>query len=1108
LTRRRLLAALAAGVLALTALGLGAPPAAAATIDNGRIHAVTGVSLDPWANPEFGPGILHMWYPDWYPASGANLPGDVMWYGTYDYLATAPAGTATLATWRSPDTPANSTPEQDPGPGKWADDHSLTALSGGIETVIDATTFEVSFAGSRSTGAQFAVTLNYHALPGQRTIRVIATVSNTHPTAAFDFGYYHAEDLDAGGVIGADNDLNNDGNDAIDNTAPFDQTNGADDGLGDPGDTFDETLIPYTSPTWYTTWPGSALATSGWKGPGLGYITVADAGGQDFCDQGVTPANCGGVPDGIPDLYSGLVSFEQNIDWYAGRWDSAVYGPGHYEPGFITVGSYDTLCIDPRPPPPGGLSNVYPTYYAWEDIWECDQRYMDEPNHNLVNEDVGVGLLKHLGTIPAGNSRDFVFYIGEPPIGADLLVTGADITLLPDFGSTYVGTPVWINVTVHNGGTFDVVNDFPVAVYKNDPDADQDGVIDAGANLMASTTVPANLIQPFQPGETRTASMLWTPTLADVGAFVPYAVVDYQASGPFADGVIDEVDSNFYEILNNKAFYDTGLLPPGSGPPYATSPPYYEVFPPAANLELTAASITVYPDFGSAYAGNPQQLNATVFNTGSRDVTADFPVAFYKGDPDVDQDGLIDATAAQLGIVVVPASPGAPFVPATNRTASLNWTPMLSDVGTFTIYAVVDYQWLPPFTDGAVDERDGPQWEIQDNKAFYNTSGKPPGILPPFVTATPPDYQVFVPPVPGPPRNLRTHDAGDDILLTWELDAVSVADLYAVYLGTTPRGIDLTTPYATTPALYYYDPGAALVPGERYYVVRGLNSSANSQSATSNSAGAFTVPLDAGWNSISLPLDPFGPYGVADLRADTGALEVNYMDPAGNWVVYPGGANVSADVGFGYQVNLGSPNLHTFVGFPGSMILYDGGFGFSAANAGSLWADVLSPSGDVVLTWERPAGPVDHYCVWKSSTRDGFNAGTALLLACTPNNQPDTTTLTDPAAAAFAGEWYYQVVPMPAASGGGSTTWSIGVWSTQYDRTEAIGPPLKPAATLAVSDLTSSIPGALGILWPEGPLWVPHFTAMPADVYDAPYLQAVGYQITVSRPSVYTYVGT
>lgn len=1119
-TRRPIAALVAVGTFAPLLFGLVLTPTAGGVIvDNGRIHFETGDALGPWGSaaffPRFGPGIIHLWYPDWYPGAGANLPGDVMWYGTYDYIGAAPAGTTDLDFWKAPDSPSNGTVESEPGPGKWADDHASTPLDGGVSSVIDPVTFEIAWSETRTVGANFDAVLNYHALPNQRTIRVIATVTNTHPTQAFDFAYYHSEDVDAAGQPFSNNNVDNDNpvNDALDDTPPFDQSNQADDGAGDPGDTWDEQVVPYTGVNWPSTWPSAALTTSGWKGPGVGYMTVTDAGGQDICDQTVTPANCGGAPDGRPDLYSGLSSFDPGVDWYVGRWDAAAYGPGLYQSSF-TYGynplDDQYLCIDAFPGPPGpGYNLAYATYWTWEDIWECDQTYQDTPNHTLVDEDIGVGLLKHFGTIPAQASQSFTFYIGEPPVGADITISNGDLSAWPDSGSTYAGNTILLNATVHSGGTIDVASDFPVTFFKEDPDANNDGIVDAGAQLIGSATVNAGS-SPIAPGATRTVTFSWMTTPADIDQFTIFAVADYQVAGPFADGAVDEVNLPFYEITNNKAFYDTASVPGGPGPPYRTAtPPDYEIHATWANLRIDNGNITVWPDFGSTWVGSTVWLNATMLNDGVAPIVNPFPVTFYRGDPDADNDGIIDASVLALGSTTVPASAGSPMNPGETRTVSVAWAPLLFDAGQFTIYAAVDLQAAGPFVDGAVDERNAPAYEILDNKAFYDTAGYPGGIAPPFVTATPPDYEVHVPPTPWPPRNVRTQEVAGDVLVTWDPPLVGVADYYEVYRGPTPRGIDLLTPHATTagPITSFLDGGAASAPGEQYYLVRAVNSTIGARSATSNTAGAFIVSLGSGWNALSLPLQPFSPLDVAGLQADLGATSVNYMDASGAWIMYPGGPNVPVAVGLGYQADIPAAGLHTFVGFPGAMIRY-GGPGFTATEATSLAATV-TPAGDVDLTWTQPASPVSYYCVERSDTRDGFHTGLSFVVGCTTFGDPTETFMTDFGGASSAGERFYLVSPVvPAAGNGtyGSSAYSLGVFTADYAGTHAIGPPLK-APPVAVSWLTDNLP-ALGILWPSGPVWVPHFAAMPAGVYDAWYQQAVGYQLQVQVPVRFFFVGT
>src|SRR3990172_2108495 len=123
----------------------------------------------------------------------------------------------------------------------------------------------------------------------------------------------------------------------------------------------------------------------------------------------------------------------------------------------------------------------------------------------------------------------------------------------------------------------------------------------------------------------------------------------------------------------------------------------------------------------------------------------------------------------------------------------------------------------------------------------------------------------------------------EDVLVTWEPPfAISIVDFFRVFRGTSPRGIDLANPIGETIGLSFLDPGAAAVPGEHYYVVRSVNGTANASSETSPTAGAFTVSLDAGWNAISIPLEPYGAMDLAALPADLGATAVGAMDGGGH----------------------------------------------------------------------------------------------------------------------------------------------------------------------------------------------------------------------------------
>jgi len=360
---------------------------------------------------------------------------------------------------------------------------------------------------------------------------------------------------------------------------------------------------------------------------------------------------------------------------------------------------------------------------------------------------------------------------------------------------------------------------------------------------------------------------------------------------------------------------------------------------------------------------------------------------------------------------------------------------------------------------------------------------------------------------PSPPRNLTTAASGQDIALAWVAPLTGVADYYEIYRGDTPRGIDLITPWAVTAGsgTSYLDAGGASVTGESYYTVRAVNSSLAARSATSNTAGAFTVSLDSGWNAISVPLEPFTAMAVSDLFTDLAAVSVSYLDVGGTWREYPPAADAPILLGAGYLAQMATATLHTFTGSPAAMISYDGGFGFTAMGAVSLTATVSG--GDVDLSWSAvPAA--DYYCIHRAPSRRGFHTGAYTAIGCTTPGDPGDTNYSDVGAASAAGEWYYLIVPVDGAGAFGSTTYSLGVWTAALGGARSFGLAVKPLQPMAVSDLADNVTHSLGVLWMASGAWIAHFAEMPPGTYDAPLAQAQGVEIDVRGATLFTLIGS
>lgn len=434
---------------------------------------------------------------------------------------------------------------------------------------------------------------------------------------------------------------------------------------------------------------------------------------------------------------------------------------------------------------------------------------------------------------------------------------------------------------------------------------------------------------------------------------------------------------------------------------------------------------------------------------------------------------------------------------ANPTNVTMQWNQSSLDVGDFW---AVTFQVTAPNPGPAV-----PVNVLPDSRVSYLTFENHPVVREfPLVTLNVlPAVNLITP-------EIRSQRVGDDLVLTWALPAMLAgADAFAVYGGPAPRAIDLTTPLgstATGSATAWVDPGRASLAAEFYYVVSAVNVTFAMRSLTSNTAGFFTVGFGAGLNAFSLPLEPYAATDTAAVLADLGATSLQYMDGTGAWRVFPVAPNVPLGVGRGLLADIPVARTHTFVGFPGSMIVHDGGAGFTAIEAGSLQATVSG--GDVQLTWAQPTGLVDHYCVRRSTTRDGFHTGASAEVGCTVPGDPALTAWSDPGAAVTAGERYYLVVPVLPGGANGSTSYSIGIWTAVYSGVHAIGLPLRPSAVTSVDAWASTIPGTLGILWFATGTWVPHFTAMPAGTYDALLPQAAGVQIQVAGTTAFSYIGT
>jgi hypothetical protein len=263
-----------------------------------------------------------------------------------------------------------------------------------------------------------------------------------------------------------------------------------------------------------------------------------------------------------------------------------------------------------------------------------------------------------------------------------------------------------------------------------------------------------------------------------------------------------------------------------------------------------------------------------------------------------------------------------------------------------------------------------------------------------------------------------------------------------------------------------------------------------------------------------------------DLITDMGA-DANYIKwmEAGTrtWYTHlsgdgPGGPNnVPLFVGNAYEVEFTATTFVTFVGMPGSMILYRsssyGGFE-PATTAQSLSAVVVGNS--VQLSWDRPSGILDNdfYGVYFSISRDGFSGvlnvdfwevpGGPVLVS----GPGGSVTHTD--ALLTYDELYYIVIPYNATLNGAST-YSIGVVVDYYFAGyDTMALPLElEAGDNTVDWYCDNIQNTRGInyvLYSEQ-RWVWHRINMPGGIFDTTVILSEGYQISTTASTKFVFIG-
>jgi hypothetical protein len=384
------------------------------------------------------------------------------------------------------------------------------------------------------------------------------------------------------------------------------------------------------------------------------------------------------------------------------------------------------------------------------------------------------------------------------------------------------------------------------------------------------------------------------------------------------------------------------------------------------------------------------------------------------------------------------------------------------------------------------------------------------------------------PPIPPPPEpRISVIPGTNHTLLEWTPPGLIDADHYLIYRSLDrPNTFDFSTPWINTSS--DMDPIGSNILGTRtswnftddvinateiYYCMRTVDT-ISQISNTSITVGKWTRVFAQNTSTFSIPLETIDPMTADEYLADMGALYLMWMNTTtGTWMKHGDGDwnDRTLRQGEGYLVNFASPSTYTFCGMPGAMIVSEtiSPYGFDPNfDSSSLNASVDS-EGNVKLEWNRTdtMDPGDNYLIYRASERTGFHDGTAQLVA---NISYGVEIWTDFGAAASESQWYYMIVPENELGERGTTTYSIGVWTEDFSGAfDTFGMALSTSLSLTLDWYCDGITNSVGMNYYQESVqrWGWHSTAMPPGAFDTVVTMGEGYQISISAPTRFTFIG-
>ncbi len=315
------------------------------------------------------------------------------------------------------------------------------------------------------------------------------------------------------------------------------------------------------------------------------------------------------------------------------------------------------------------------------------------------------------------------------------------------------------------------------------------------------------------------------------------------------------------------------------------------------------------------------------------------------------------------------------------------------------------------------------------------------------------EIEIHVHELPPPPSPHLTV-SGNNVIIEWNTTREVAQAQYSIYGGCTPQTIDLTEPLGYSKSDLWVHEACLIEYSEFYYIIHSVDVR-GWEGPSSGIIGFKTITFKKGYNTFSLPLEPFiihsADWYADDIfygESDDGVI-FEYRASLQKWIGHPkglpGGINdFDLLVGETYMIHISTAEelKYTFIGRPGTDIRYLAGIiGDPRLGSAIEFRENLiltQGTNGVVLNWKCAADvnefeKADHYNIYRSKKRGAYDF--IDLLALTPPGHPEITTYTDTDIDMDMGkEYYYLVVPVNQFGREGSSTYSMGMIVKYYFR--------------------------------------------------------------------------